>query len=201
MEVLVVESDPGAALIAIEQLEAAGHRVRRCHEPGAPAFPCTGLDSGHCPLEEDSIDVVLTVRGPGHARPSPLEDGATCALRRHAPVVVAGSTTLNPFEEFPITIVGVDGIVEACERAAHGPQLGHEAVATTALAQTLDGSGIESADAYASVRRSGEGLRVVLHVPAETSKRVRDVASVRVVGALRAFDRTAPRIATACDDL
>ncbi|MGZ4690569.1 MAG: hypothetical protein ACXWAY_13165, partial [Acidimicrobiia bacterium] len=62
MEVLVVESEPGAAAIAIAQLEAAGHRVARCHEPGSRAFPCAGLDPGRCPLEEDAIDVVLTVR-------------------------------------------------------------------------------------------------------------------------------------------
>jgi len=201
MEVLVVESDPGAAVIAIAQLEAAGHRVTRCHEPGARAFPCAGLDPGRCPLEDDAIDVVLTVRGRSHPRPSPLEDGVTCAMRRRTPVVVAGRTALNPFDQYPVTVAGAEDIVEACERAARGPQIAHEAVATTALGQTLDGSGIESAEAYASVHRSGEGLRVVLYVPPETSKRVRDVASVRVVGALREFDRTIPRIATACRDL
>jgi hypothetical protein len=201
MEVLVVESDPGAAVIAIAQLEAAGHSVRRCHEVGAPAFPCSGLEPGHCPLEESAIDVVLTVRGSGHARPTPLEDGVTCALRRHAPVVVAGRTTLNPFERYPVTLAGVDDIVGACERAAAGAQLGHEAVGTTALAQTLGHAGIPTAEAFVSVHRSGEGLRVQLHVPMETPKEVRDIASVRVVGALRGYDPYAPGINASCQDL
>jgi hypothetical protein len=201
MDVLVVESDPGAAVIAIAQLEAAGHRVSRCHEPGDRAFPCAGLDPGHCPLEEEAIDVVLTVRGRGHPRPSPLEDGVTCAIRRRTPVVVAGRTTLNPFDRFPVTIAGVDDVVEACERAAQGPQIEHEAVATRALVQTLDGSDVASSEAHASVHRNGSGLHVVLHVPAHTPQRVRDVASVRVVGALREFDRFTPGIATACEDL
>lgn len=194
MEVLVVESEPGAAAIAIAQLEAAGHRVTRCHEPGQRAFPCVGLDPGRCPLENDAIDVVLTVRARTNPRPSPLEDGVTCALRRHAPVVVAGRTTINPFAQYSVTDAGADDVVDACERAATGPQLEHEGVATKALEWTLSHDGLSTEAARVSVRRSGIGLRVALLLPRETPKRVRDMASVRVAGALRAFDRQAPHI-------
>lgn len=106
MEVLVVESEPGAAAIAIAQLEAAGHRVTRCHEPGQRPFPCVGLDPGRCPLENDAIDVELTVRARTNPRPSPLEDGVTCVLRHHAPVVAAGRTTINPFAQYSVTDTG-----------------------------------------------------------------------------------------------
>jgi len=201
MEVLVVESEPGAAAAAIAELEAAGHRVKRCHEPGAPAFPCVGLDPGRCPIEEDAIDVVLTVRPRPHLGPSALEDGVTCALRRHVPVVVAGRTTLNPFVEYAAVIAGDDGVVEACERAATGPQPEHEEVATDMLRQTLTRAGLPSDTASASVRRSGSGLRISLRVPPETTKQQRDTASVRDVGAVRAFDRHAPHIETTCEDL
>ncbi len=114
---------------------------------------------------------------------------------------MAGRTTLNPFEKHPVTIAGVDDIVGACERAAAGPQIGHEAVGTTALAQTLDHAGISSTEAFVSVHRSGEGLRVELNVPMETSKEVRDIASVRVVGALREYDPHVPGINASCQDL
>ncbi len=201
MEVLVLESEPGAAAIAIAQLEAAGHRVRRCHEPGARAFPCAGLDPGHCPLEDDAIDVVLTVRARSSGRPSPLEDGITCALRRHAPVVVAGRKSISPFAQYPVTITGIDDVVDACERAATGPQIEHEGVATKKLDETLGHAGLGTEAAAASVRRNAIGLRITLHVPGETPKKVRDIASVRVAGAVRAFDPYAPRIEITCENL
>ncbi len=122
MDVLVVESDPGAAAVAIAQLQAAGHRVERCHEPGARAFPCAALNPGRCPLEDGEIDVVLTVRARSHPRPSQLEDGVTCALRQHVPVVVAGRTNLNPYARYDVAVAGVDDVVETCELAANGPQ-------------------------------------------------------------------------------
>jgi hypothetical protein len=201
MEVLVVESEPGAAGVAITELEAAGHRVQRCHEPGARAFPCAGLDPGRCPLEEGEIDVALTVRARPDSRPTAFEDGITCALRRHVPVVVAGHTTIDPFAQYPVTVAGTDDIVESCERAATGPQVGHEAAAMKALDQTLELAGLSTEPARASVRRSGQGLRVTLHVPPGTPKNVRDIASVRVVGAVRAFDPHAPQIEISCQDL
>ena len=200
MEVLVLESEPGVAAIAIGQLEAAGHRVKRCHEPGSRAFPCAGLDPGECPLEDDPIDVVLTVRARSSARPSPLEDGVTCALRRRVPVVVAGRTAVNPFAQYPVTVAGIDDVVETCERAATGPQVEHEAIATRLLVETLENAGLPTESAGASVRRSGQGLQITLRAPDETPKRVRDVASVRVAGAVRAFDQHAPRIEVTWED-
>lgn len=46
----------------------------------------------------------------------------------------------------------------------------------------------------ADVRRHDGGLQVTLFVPAETPKVVRDMAVVRVAGALRAFDAHSSRI-------
>lgn len=200
MEVLVLESEPGVAAIAIGQLEAAGHRVKRCHEPGARAFPCAGLDPGSCPLEEGAIDIVLTVRARSSARPSPLEDGVTCALRRRVPVVVAGRTVINPFAQYPVTVAGIDDVVETCERAGSGPQVEHEAIATKLLVETLRNAGLPTVPAGASVRRSGRGLHITLHAPEEASKKLRAVASVRVAGAVRAFDPHAPRIEITSED-
>lgn len=201
MDVLVVESEAGAASIAIAQLEAAGHRVERCHQPGTRAFPCAGLETGRCPMEHGAIDVALTVRPRPHPRPSPLEDGVTCALRRRVPVVVAGRTKLNPFSEYGAKLAGVGDVVDTCERAATGPQPGHEEVASTTLQETLTRAGLAADAARADVRRSGNGLRVTLHLPAQSTNYQRDVASVRVVGALRAYDAHSPRIEVECKEL
>ena len=197
MDVLVLESDPGAAELAVALLNAAGHQVKRCHEPGARAFPCVALGSGRCPLEADSIDVVLTVRGHANPRPSALEDGVVCALRHHTPVVVAGSTVFNPYEQLGASLAGPD-VVDACEEAAQGRQRAHENVVRRVLRDTLQRAGLPITGVDARVHRSGAGLRVGLVFPSMTPKPTRDVAAVCVVGAVREFDRDAPRIDISC---
>ena len=146
MDVLVLESDPGAATIASAQLQAAGHRVERCHEPGAPSFPCAAVDRGRCPLDDGEIDVVLTVRARSRPRPGALEDGITCAVRHRAPIVVAGRTSPNPFTDYATALGSVDDIVETCERAVSEPQAAHSAIATSTLRQTLARAGAPSHD-------------------------------------------------------
>lgn len=199
MKVLVVETEPHAAAMAMAQLDTSGHQIERCHEPDqdAAGFPCFGLSSGRCPIEDGDIDVVLTVRGPSHPGPSPLEDGVTCALRRQVPVVVAGRTTPNPFERYHVGVANQD-VVGACERAAGGRQLQHEAVAGQALDWSLRHRDLPLDASHVDVRRHDGGLQVTLFVPAETPKVVRDMAVVRVAGALRAFDAHSSRIDVAC---
>jgi hypothetical protein len=199
MQVLVNESELHAAGLAMAQLEALGHQVERCHDPeDEHGFPCVGLSTGDCPLERGEVDVALTVRGPSHPRPTPLEDGITCALRKRVPVVVAGRTTPNPFAAFGAVVAEPD-VVGACERAAAARRADYEAVAAKALDWTLRYRDLPFATARAAVRRGGAGLHVTLSVPAETPKIVRDMAAVRVVGALRAFDPSARRIDITCE--
>jgi hypothetical protein len=200
MKVLVVESEPQAAATAMVQLEALGHEIERCQDPDndSPLSPCHALTSGRCPLDAGDVDVVLDVRGPTHPQRTPLEDGVSCGIRRHVPVVVAGRTTPNPFDRFQVHVAGRD-IVGACERAAAGRQIRHEAVADQALDTALSHRDLPLESAYAVVRRHEGGLRVKLFVPAETPKVVRDMAVVRVVGALRGFDPAASRIDIGCE--
>jgi len=199
MEVLVVESEPRAADVMIGQLEALGHQVRRCHEPDAEeqSFPCVGLESGHCPLEEDEIDVVLTVRGHSHLSPTPLEDGITCALRRKVPIVIAGRTDPNPFERFGVAVAEGD-VAGVCEQVASDDRDDYGAVARKALEWTLSFRGLTLDGADVAVKRIGRGVKVVLHLPTGASKRVCSMAAVRVSGALRAFDPHAAFIDVAC---
>jgi hypothetical protein len=200
MDVLVIESEPGAADPAIEALEAADHRVVRCHEPGAPAFPCRGLAPGDCPLEHGNVDVVLDVRARTTPHPDPLEDGVTCALRRRVPVVLSGSSAVNPFARFPVLDASHQDVVTACERAARGPRAEHEAVADRALEATLRNAGIDEAGRTVVHRRLG-GLHVTLLVPPATPAQLGRMAAVRVAGALRAFDRSAGSIDITCETL
>jgi len=123
VKVLLVESDAHGADDAAARLRRAGHLVERCHEPGLPAFPCNALlRGGACPLEGGDVDVAVVVRSRPWPRPSTLEDGVVCALRRGVPLVVAGRTILNPYEDWAAVVVdGVEGVVEAVERAAGTP--------------------------------------------------------------------------------
>ena len=118
--VLVLESDARAAERAIALLAGAGHEVVRCHEPGLPAFPCNALmPDGGCPIERGGVDVAVVVRSHPWPRPSTLEDGAVCAIRRGVPLVVAGRTILDPYERWASVVTnGVDDVVDAVERAA-----------------------------------------------------------------------------------
>ncbi|MFN8035606.1 MAG: hypothetical protein U0V73_06715 [Acidimicrobiia bacterium] len=193
MRVLVTETTVDAAGPAIEALVAAGHEVVRCHEPGAPAFPCAGLTgrSAACPVADTAIDVALTVRSHPRSQPAPLEDGAICALRRHVPLVVTGSTALHPFGEFATEVVpkaDARSLVDACERAALAPLPHHTAVATQAWEATLANHDLDPSGSSIVVTRVHGGLLVAIEPGPEMTRPMIDMASVRVLAALRAID-------------
>lgn len=187
MDILVTESNGGTASEAVADLEAAGHRVHRCHAPSAPAFPCLGLVSG-CPLEDGTIDLVVAARD--HVRPTatPTEDGVTCGLRRGIPVAVVGQPLMNPFEPFGAVAVTGD-LVSACERIARSRRGAYEEVAIATVRQSLAYEDIPSDRVAVSVERIDGRLRVEVKVPVEVPEPVRQHLAVRVVGRLREYDR------------
>ena len=193
MDVLVTESASGAAEAAARELEAAGHRVHRCHDTSSPTFPCAGL-TGECPLEAGAIDLVLTVRGHVRTTPAPTEDGVTCGLRYRVPVAVTGQTMMNPFEEFGAEAVDADDLVAACERVASSRRTGHEEVAIAVVRDTLAVEGHPTEPSDVAVQRIGGRLRVQVTVPEEVPERAREIVAVRVVGRLREFDTRAAGI-------
>jgi hypothetical protein len=186
MDILVTDSTTGAARAAANQLEAAGHRVHRCHEPSAPAFPCSGLVT-ECPLDATAIDLVLAVRPHIRTRPADTEAGVTCGLRQRIPVAVAGQTVMNPFE--PLGAVPIEGdLVAACEQIAVSRRPEHEAAATSVLQSSLAAAGHPVEPSEVSVRRINGRLRVRVSVPEEVPEPAREMLAVRVVGRLREFD-------------
>ena len=193
MRVLVLESDARAADLAVHRHEAAGHEVVRCHDRGAPTFPCNALlPSRSCPLEDQPVDVTLVVRAHPWPRPTSLERGVDCAIRAGVPLVVAGSPVLNPYEDFATLVVeGQQEAVEACERAATAPLSRHSAAATAVLTQTLGALGVDSSGFSVEVTRDQGRLHAVVRSCRPLDRWTAGHSAVRVTGELRRVDRAA----------
>ena len=195
MRVLVVESDRCTADRAIADLRAAGHEVARCHDSGRPAFPCNALyDGGNCTLDTgNGVDVLLDYRAHPHPRPTPFEDGVSCVARRQIPVVVAGMSTLNPFEKWTSAVADDDSIVDVCERAASGSIESLAAVAMAKIHELLADEPAVADGADVTVTRNAGTLLAVVELP-ESGAEVDASLAVRVAGAIRTCDRWTPRI-------
>ena len=184
LTVLMIESKPGVARRASDDLRAAGHEVVTCHA-GNEAFPCKGIrDPAACPLRKTTVDVALLVRDGVRIEPTPYEDGARCALFKRVPLVVAGDAALSPYADVAAaTIRPETDVVAACQRIATEAIADLSQRATDTLAQTLGaGAGV------CVVTRTKGALRVDVHANAALPNRERSRASVRIVAALRERD-------------
>jgi hypothetical protein len=202
MHVLVVESDRHAAANAVTDLQAAGHHVVRCHEQDLAAFPCNALcDHGECPIEADAgVDVVVDYRSRPYPRPTAFEDGVSCALRHHIPLVVAGTSALNPYDKWTTAIAtSDDDIVSTCERAARMPleRLAEPARAEVRRRLRLQPAVAEAADVVVHRSKGGQ-LDAVVRLRDEAAEMDDDLA-VAVAGVLRANDRFASRVNVAVE--
>lgn len=194
MKVLVLETESGAAEGAVRRLQGAGHDVYRCHDHSGQAFPCVALDRRGCPLQDEAIDVALTVRVVPGGDPAPLEDGVACALRSRVPLVVAGESDGHPYERWHAVAVTGSEVVEACERAARAPDLELSEAATTAFRRVLAQAGHSPDGASAVVVHRAGGLEASLEAPGELDRRTAGEVSMRLAGALRVLDRASRTI-------
>jgi len=196
LNVMVLESEHGAADEATRELTEAGHVVLRCHDPGAPAFPCRGiLDESTCPLRAQVVDVALAVRSRVRSQPAPTEDGVRCALMSHVPLVVAGPSALDPYDGLETRVIDrIYDVVATCEAAAAAELPAHARRATAVLADAMGEHRESRANASVSVTRRDGGLRVEVMGLGDATRDERQAAVVRVVGALRQFDRSARSI-------
>jgi hypothetical protein len=111
LSILVVGTDDWAIEQSAEALQAAGHEPLRCHDDGAPAFPCNALLPGRrCPLDV-GVDVVVTSRARPVTTPTLSEMGVTCALHAHVPLVVTGISDRGPFNTLAARVVSSQGHV------------------------------------------------------------------------------------------
>jgi hypothetical protein len=201
LNVLVLESERGASEVARHDLAAAGHNVVACHEPGDPPFPCNALIEGRgCPLDTEVIDVALLVRRHHGAIPKLREDGARCALVRRIPLVVAGHVLLNPFDEFATEVTGSADVVDACERAAHASSRRYVDAAEKVLRDVLDRRGLDDVYPIVQVVRRHGCLLIRVVGAGELDHTTKNVASARMIGAVRAVDRYARGIDVSFED-
>jgi hypothetical protein len=182
MRVLLIESVPGAGHPHAVELEASGHAVARCHDPGAPAFPCAGVERG-CPIDTGPLDVALAVRSASAAEPSGGEQGVTCALRHRIPVVVADAG--HPYGA-RVDEAG-DDVVAACESVAAAPRTAHAAAVRAAVEDDprLRAAAIGVA---VDVRRRAPDLAVRVWVPAGLEEGMEAAVANRAATAARRFD-------------
>lgn len=190
LNVLVLESDPGAATAARQELSNAGHTLHSCHDPGESAFPCNALRDGRgCPFEAQPIDVVLDVRRRARTTPTVREDGVACGIRQHVPLVVAGPTVFSPYADYATELChDTVGVVAACERAAAAPLARHTTVAQDALDATLERRSLPT-DARVTVFRRKGSLDVLVKPASELDRAAKNMVAVRITAALRAIDR------------
>jgi hypothetical protein len=147
-----------------------------------------------CPFEEKPIDVVLDVRRRARTTPTLREDGVTCAIREHVPLVVAGPTVFNPYTDYATELCHdtVD-VVAACERAAAAPLARHTRAAQDALDATLERRSLP-ADARVTVFRRSGALDVSVTQASQIDRATKNMIAVRITAALRAIDRYASGI-------
>ena len=191
LDVLVVENNPGAATHQVGTLEAAGHRVHRCHDPGQDGFPCRAITHERtCPLDE-GIDVGLVVRRGVTPRPTDRETGVSCIIRAGVPLLEDGPAVLDPYEPYLVGRVG-DDVVADCEAAA---DKGHDplrAAITTKIARILGGAGIPADAIDIRFQRTRTDLRVELTGP-DLPQATQQALGVRVLDAVRSVGREAGR--------
>ena len=192
LDVLVVESHPGASQHQAEQLRAAGHRVHLCQEPGSDGFPCREITApGSCPVD-GGIDVALLVRRHVAPRPTDREQGIGCVIRAQVPVVEDGPAVLDPYAAYIAERV-TDDVVASCEAAAANGYDPMRAAILERMAPLLQAVGHGVSDMACSFTRVGPDLRVHLRGPAMSPDQEQALA-VRAMDAINAMDRSYGRI-------
>ena len=188
LDVLVIESLPGAAAWAAHVLESAGHRVHRCYAD-RPGFPCVGVTSPDlCPIARH-VDVALLVRPRVAPRATALEQGAACVIRAGVPLVEQGSAALDPYEPFLAARVDQDPVA-TCE-AANDAALDELRREILRLAgPILFTVGILAGQTVCRIEPQATRLHVTFDLPVRVTHAVKQALAVRVLDAVRRQERT-----------
>lgn len=189
LNVLVAESHPGLATTDVAALEAAGHTVHRCYEPGQRGFPCVAVSGSPCPLD-DAVDVAYLHRLPMTPRATPLEDGVRCAVRQDVPVVEHSPSLLDPFDPFVGSWVGEGGdVVAAVESAAGGRYDPLRLDVLRRIGPLLASAGISTDDVSCRIEPRVLDIEIHLTVAADGDRGLDQSLAVRALDAVRAAGR------------
>jgi hypothetical protein len=202
LDVLVIESERGAADAAVRNLEAAGHHTISCHGEADAAWPlCRAVaDPADCPLLLHP-DVALLVRRRVAVRPGGLEQGATCALRAGVPLVEAGPAPLDPYEPWLAGRVEPNGDVVACCEAASASALDVLRRRILHLVRpALAAAGVAGPEVGCRIDPRGAALHVHFDVPAAVGPGLRQALAVRVLDAVRAGRQTYAEVTVSVGD-
>lgn len=191
LDILIMESHRGAASLAEEALVAAGHSVHRCHAADDRGFPCVGLTRPDaCPMDH-GIDVALLVRPHVQPRPTPLEDGVSCALRAGVPLVEDGPDVLDPYDPWVAERIATElDIVAACNRAAERALDPLRAGILDRIGPLVRTTGAHVDQVECGIVPDGSGLRVELRLPTRVSRHLEQALAVRVLDAVRSSGKT-----------
>lgn len=185
LDVLVIESYPHVADDARAAVQAAGHRVHSCYDPGSEGFPCKALlEPDGCPLDQ-GMDVALLVRHRILLQPTTLENGAICAIRAGVPVAEQGSPILDPFEPWITSRVGVRGDpVQACEAAVSSALEPLRREIMVRATRLLEAAGKPASELACRIERQGQRLAVRLGGP-EIGTILRQALALQVMSAVQ----------------
>jgi hypothetical protein len=191
LDILVLQSRPHTDDGALDALQAAGHRIHRCHDEDSRGFPCVGaVDRDACPLDQD-LDVALLLRRGVQPEPTPLEAGATCAIRADLPIVELGTDLLDPFAPWVTRrITTADEAPAACaDVALHSRDPLRRAVQDR-IAPLLGAAGIDGDAVECRIDGGPSALTVHLQLPEPVGLRLEHALAVRVLDAVRSTGRT-----------
>ena len=183
LDVLVIESHPGAAAREADALIAAGHRVHRCFAPGADSFPCAGVNGEYrCPVD-GPLDAALVVRLEMTPAPTAIEQGVSCAIRAGVPVVASGAELQDPFAPW-ITRRAGDDVVAACEEVGTSTALC--GIAERAAAAMILSAGLAPIPIECALERRGDRLVLHLSTAVPVEEHLRHTLGVRALDAVKA---------------
>ena len=122
----------------------------------------------------------------------------SCSLRHHIPLIVAGTSALNPYDKWTTAIAGDDDIVEACELAVALPveRLAEPTRAEVRRRLSLQPALAEQSDVV--VHRSNRQLDATIYLPGEAED-TDGALAVTVATVLRAHDRFTCRVNVAVE--
>lgn len=185
MRTLLIESDPATGAQVAETLDALGHHIVRCHERGAPAFPCAALAPDGCPLEQSPVDVVVTAHDASWSAPGADEAGVTCALRVGVPVVAVSGPD-HPFTAHAETCTDPAEVGAAVDRAIAASDRRRAEPLEAEARRLCDLEGVDAGHVSVEVRRDAETARIVVR----TERPVDDAVAGRLATRLHALDAT-----------